>query len=62
MDKEFYKQFSDEKGIARPVIIRGIDAGWMLKFENGINFQTKLSESENMNYFNIDSVRLLVNF
>lgn len=39
-----------------------MDAGWLLKDKMGIEFLLKLSDSENMNYFAIDTVRILVKY
>lgn len=46
----------------RPVTIRAFDAGWIFKSTEGKQFIMALSNSENMNYFQQESVRLLVNF
>jgi len=46
----------------RPVIVKAIDAGWVFKQDEGMKFLVALSESENMNYFTLDTVKLIVNY
>eukprot|EP00347_Sterkiella_histriomuscorum_P004690 403359477 len=62
LDKAFYDKFEDKNNLPKPVIIRSIDAGWLLKEKIGIDFLLKLSYSDNMNYFAIDAVRILVKY
>mmetsp|Transcript_3135 Transcript_3135/g.3017 ORF Transcript_3135/g.3017 Transcript_3135/m.3017 type:complete len:176 (+) Transcript_3135:4119-4646(+) len=67
LDKEFYDLFNPESSsnkdlVSCSVIVNAIDAGWMLKEEDGDKFLLALSECENMNYFESDIVRILILF
>ncbi|CDW79229.1 wd-40 repeat protein [Stylonychia lemnae] len=62
MDKIFYEKFQDKEVQQRQVLIKALDAGWMLRSYYGIQFQIALSESENMEFFGINTVQLLVRY
>ena len=63
-DKEFYSKCYDPSSDFKPVDIRGLDAGWLLKYDvgPGPQFLLKLSNSENMALFEIETVKLIVNY
>ena len=46
----------------KQVVIRALDAGWILRSDDGMRFQIKLSESDNMDYFSIETIQLIVNY
>lgn len=48
--------------MARAVVIRALDAGWILKTPDGKKFLEKLSESENMNFFAIEAIRVIIKY
>lgn len=64
IDKKFYENFEDLNAPPKPVKIRSLDAGWLLKYQEGPgqDFMQKLSESDNMKYFEIDTIQLIVNY
>jgi hypothetical protein len=62
LDKEFFEKFQDEEQPMKPVVIRSLDTSWIFKQDEGMQFLIALSESENMSYFGIDTIKLLVNY
>jgi hypothetical protein len=65
LDNNFYESFEDTDASSRavkPVEIRSIDASWILKDEAGWKFIHALSNSDNMAYFELDSIKLLVRY
>ncbi|CDW78432.1 wd-40 repeat protein [Stylonychia lemnae] len=62
LDSKFHKNFQDTTQPMKQVVMKALDAGWILRTDAGIEFQIKLSESENMDYFAIETIQLLVNY
>jgi elongation factor P hydroxylase len=65
IDNHFYQSFEDtntDTKAMKPVEIRSIDASWILKDAAGWKFIHTLSNSENMAYFDLDSIKLLVRY
>ena len=63
LDKNFYDKFADEENEKKwPVVIQAIDAGWIFKQEEGREFLISLSESEEMSYFQLETIRILITY
>eukprot|EP00347_Sterkiella_histriomuscorum_P005811 403355181 len=62
LDKKFYENFQDVSQPTKQVVIRALDAGWILRSNFGQQFQIALSESDNMDYFAIETIQLIVNY
>jgi hypothetical protein len=43
-------------------VIKAVDAGWIYKSPEGRAFLTSLSETDNMNYFEIEVIRTIIKF
>lgn len=60
MDENFDNKFKDPNSKTRPVKIKAIDAGWVFKSEEGMEFLQTLGETEKMQVFLIPSVKYLI--
>ncbi|CDW77734.1 wd-40 repeat protein [Stylonychia lemnae] len=62
LDAKFHQNFQDTSQPTKQVVIKSLDAGWILRSDAGMEFQIKLSQSENMEYFAIETINLIVNY
>ena len=55
-------KFTDSDSQMRPVEIKCFDGGWILKEDEGDKFFQQLSETTNMDYFKLDTIKMLIMF
>lgn len=63
-DQQFFAKFQDPTQTVKPVNIKCMDAGWLIKHNDGPGqkFLIDLSQNDNMKYFELDTIRLIVNY
>jgi len=62
LDQNFNQKFSDPKEAPRPVDIKYLDFGWVLRSPQGLNFLKSLAYSDRMEMFQIESIKYLITY
>ena len=62
LDKEFYRLYSDDSVPEKFVLVRALNANWILTQPDGEDFLYALSEIEDVNTFNNEYLQTIVNF
>ena len=63
IDSEFYAKISGNRSaVNQPVVVKAIDIHWILNEKIGKDFLRALSNSDNIEFFNSEGVRVLISF
>ncbi len=62
LDQEFFNKCEDQTQSAKPVAISSINAEWILKTDQGTAFLNALCDTNNLNYYGVDSIVLLIQY
>lgn len=62
LDVEFNEKFTDPDEPPRPIDIKFLDFGWILRRKAGQEFLRKLAYSERLEYFDTESVKYMITY
>lgn len=62
LDENFNDKFADAEEAPRPVDIKFLDFGWIIRSKSGLSFLKSLAYSERMEMFEIEAVKYLITY